>query len=126
MRIFKTKFFAKIAKLEGLSDKALTKAIDEVRKGLIDAALGGNLVKKRIAVGSKGKSGGLRSILVYKASITRVFCVYLFPKNETDNISQKQLDELKLLGKTLFRMTETELTRALENRVLQEVIQGEE
>ena len=80
MRILKTKSFAKDAKSQGLNDLALIKAIKEVQAGLVDADLGGSLVKKRIAVGSKGKSGGLRAILVYEASAENIFCLHVLQK----------------------------------------------
>lgn len=67
MRIFKTRAFARDARAEGLTDKCLLEAVKEIQMGLVDAVLGGNLVKKRIAVGGKGKKGGVRAILVYKA-----------------------------------------------------------
>jgi hypothetical protein len=66
MSIIKTRAFAKDAKAEGLTDEALIRAIQEVRRGLVDADLGGSLVKKRIATGNRGKSGELRTILVCK------------------------------------------------------------
>jgi len=99
----------------------LKEAIEEVRQGLIDAQLGGNLIKKRVAVGSKGKSGGLRTILVYKASATNVFCVYVFVKNDEDNISRQQLQGLKLLAKTLLIMKDEEIKKALKTGALQEL-----
>ena len=53
MSIFKTRAFCRDAKSEGLIYEALKDAIKEVRNGLVDAQLGGSLVKKRVAVGSK-------------------------------------------------------------------------
>ncbi len=126
MRILKTRFFAKEAEDHGLSDESLSKAIQEVVGGLVDAELGGNLYKKRIAIGSKGKSGGLRSLLVYKASKEIIFCVYLFSKKESDNISQKQLQQLKLLAKALLTMNDEDLKKAIKNEEIQEVILSEE
>ena len=63
MRIFKNKAFNKWADKEGLSDGALRIAVDEMECGLIDADLGGHLMKKRVAVGGRGKSGGVRTLL---------------------------------------------------------------
>lgn len=126
MPIFKTKSFAKAAQAERLTDKAICKAVDEVQRGLIDAKLGGDLVKKRVAVGSKGKSGGLRTILVYRASAENVFCIYVFAKNERDNITAKELRALKQLGKTLLNLTAEEIKKAIKADELQEVISGEE
>lgn len=126
MRILKTLPFAKDAKAQGLSDESLTQAIEEVKKGLVDAELGGSLIKKRIAVGNKGKSGGLRTILVFKSSDDNLFCIYLFAKNETENISAKQLKQLKKLAKALLEMNEDETNKALKAGQLQEVILHEE
>jgi len=116
---FKTRGFAKGAKAEGLSDVALVGGISEVRDGLIDARLGGNLVKKRIAIGGTGKRGGLRSILVYTGPTGNVFCVYVFAKRETDNISANQLKELKLLAKVLLGWKDKEIDKAIKTGVLE-------
>jgi len=50
MRIFQTKWFAKWAKKEGLSQLSLRDAVAEMEQGLIDAHLGGNVIKKRVGV----------------------------------------------------------------------------
>ena len=63
VRVFKTKFFSKWASKEGLADKFLEAAVGEVEDGLVDAHLGGQLVKKRVAMPGKGKSGSTRTIL---------------------------------------------------------------
>jgi hypothetical protein len=73
MLIFKTKTFTKNAASEGLTDEALKKAIAEIEQGLVNAVLGGNLIKKRVAVGSRGKSGGLRTIMAYKTLMALSF-----------------------------------------------------
>lgn len=49
MKIYKTQVFDKWSKKEGLSDFSLQKAVDEMNRGLIDAELGGGLIKKRMA-----------------------------------------------------------------------------
>ncbi len=46
MQIFKHKAFSKWASREGLTDDALRVAVDEMERGLIDADLGGHVVKK--------------------------------------------------------------------------------
>ncbi len=55
MRIFKTKEFGKLARREGLTNRQLMLAVDEMESGLVDADLGSHLYKKRIAQGNKGK-----------------------------------------------------------------------
>jgi len=38
-----------------------------MRRGLIDADLGGHLVKKRVPLPGRGKSGGARTIVAFRA-----------------------------------------------------------
>lgn len=75
MRIFKNKAFTKWAEKEGLSDDALQIAVDEMERGLIDADLGGHVVKKRVAVGGRGKRGGVRTLLAYKSCDKAFLCM---------------------------------------------------
>lgn len=98
----------------------------EVRCGLFDASLGGNLVKKRLPISGRGKSSGLRLILACNASTENVFCIYLFAKNETDNISNLQLQQLKKFAKTLLSLKHSELENALKKCQLQEVMQNDD
>ena len=81
----------------------------------------GNLYKKRVAVGSKGKSGGLRTILVYKAADDKVFCVDVFPKNKKENIMKTELAGLKRLADYMLRLKETEIKKSIETKALIEV-----
>ncbi len=77
MRIFKNKAFHKWAAKEGLSDSALTAAVDEIERGLIDADLGGRVLKKRVAIANRGKRGGVRTLIAYLAS-DKAYFVYGF------------------------------------------------
>jgi len=61
MRIFKNKPFTRFARKAGLDDPTLCEAIANVERGLIDADLGGSVIKQRIARLGKGKSGGFRA-----------------------------------------------------------------
>jgi hypothetical protein len=66
MRIFKTKAFMKWAVNEGLDDQSLAAAVDEMEQGLVDARLGGQVYKKRVALAGRGKRGGARTLLGYQ------------------------------------------------------------
>src|SRR5262249_24053314 len=118
----KTRDFVRAAKLHGLTDVMLTHAIDEVRSGLIDAALGDDLIKKRITIGSRGKSAGLRTVLIYRTPDENVFCLYAFAKSELENLTQSQLKGLKSLAKILLSRTDEETDQAIAAGELQEVI----
>lgn len=120
MRIFKNKAFSKWATKEGLDDDALRAAVDEMERGLIDADLGGHVVKKRVAIGGRGKSGGARTLLAYKVG-NKAFFVYGFAKNARANISADELKALKHLAKELLSYSDKALTEAIEHGALIEV-----
>jgi hypothetical protein len=55
--------FARWARKEGVTDRALRVAVAEMESGLVDARLGGGLFKKRVALPGGGKRGGARTIV---------------------------------------------------------------
>ena len=61
VRIFKNKSFARFARKSGIADASLRKAVADAEKGLIDADLGGGVIKQRVARDGAGKSGGFRT-----------------------------------------------------------------
>ena len=121
MRVFKNKWFQKWAAKEGLNDEALRAAVEEMENGLIDAELGGHVIKKRVALPGRGKRGGSRTLVVYQQA-DKVFFVYGFAKNERANISDKELKALKLLAIQLLGYTNPALVKAIEAGELIEVI----
>jgi hypothetical protein len=56
MTIYKTRWFARWARKEGLGDKLLCEAVEEMSEGLFEANLGGNLFKKRSPGQEKAKA----------------------------------------------------------------------
>ena len=124
MRIFKNKAISKWAVKEGLADDALRTAVDEMERGLIDADLGGHVVKKRVAIGGRGKSGGTRTLLAYKVD-EKAFFVYSFAKNARANISVDELKALKCLAKELLAYRDSVLAEAIKHGVLIEVENNE-
>lgn len=120
MRIFKNKMFFKWAKSEGLSDSTLLKAAKEIDQGLIDAVLGGNLVKKRVARKGEGKRSGFRTIVVFQKGNRTIF-IYGFPKNQRDNINEQEERALKELAQDLLDAPESELKDMVANGDLYEV-----
>lgn len=120
MRIFKYRIFRQWAKSEGLSDSLLSDAIEEIEKGLYEANLGGGLYKKRIAKKGRGKSGGYRTILAFKQGNRAVF-MYGFPKNERDNISDKEERAYKKLAKYFLEISNEKIRSLIENGEIFEV-----
>jgi hypothetical protein len=54
MKVFKTKWFARFARHELIADTSLREAIARAERGLIDADLGGGLIKQRVARKGQG------------------------------------------------------------------------
>jgi len=120
VRIFKNKPFARFARKAGLDDGELRKAVDDATKGLVDADLGGGLLKQRIARAGGGKSGGFRTIIIFRAG-DRAFFVHGFAKNERDNIRDDELAAFKMLAAQLLAYDDAALVAVLAAGVLMEV-----
>ena len=111
MQAFKTKTFARWADGEGLGDEALASAVAEMEQGLIDAHLGGQVVKKRVALPGRGKRGSTRILVAFRQG-DKAFFVYGFAKNERANVNDKELRALKMLAKELLNYAAAVLTKA--------------
>lgn len=120
MRIFKDRQFNKWASKEGITDKLLRVAVAEMEEGLVDADLGGNVYKKRVALQGRGKRGGARTLLAYRIG-KKAFFMYGFAKNELDNIDSKELKALKQLAAIQLSWNEEQLALALQHEKLFEV-----
>ena len=97
VRIFKNKSFARFARKARIADAALCEAVGNAERGLIDADLGGGVIKQRIARSGGGKSGGFRTIILFRAG-ARAFFVHGFAKNDQDNIRDDELAAFKMLA----------------------------
>jgi hypothetical protein len=120
MQIFQTKWFAHWADKEGLSSQVLCAAVAEISQGLVDANLGGHVIKKRVALGGRGKSAGVRILLAFKLS-DKAFFMYGFAKNQQSNITDKELKALKLLAAKLLAYNSRQLAIAIAAQELYEV-----
>ena len=111
MQVFKTKWFAKWAAGQRLSDEALILAVAEIGHGLVDAELGGHVIKKRVALPGQGKRGA-RTLVAFRRD-DKAFFIYGFAKNERTNIGVKELKALKLLAREVLSYTHAALTKAI-------------
>ena len=120
MHIFKTRHFQRWMRKTALGDSDLRKAVLEMTAGLIDADLGGGVVKKRIGLAGRGKRGGVRTLVATNKS-NRWFFVFGFEKNERDNISDAELQALQDYAADLLERTAAQLDAAAADGTLLEI-----
>lgn len=107
MRIFATKWFSRYAKRERINNRDLRDAVERAEAGLIDAELGGGLIKQRIARRGAGRSGGYRTLLAFRAGGITIF-LFGFAKSDKENLTDDELRTLKeIAGKWLASDDET-------------------
>jgi hypothetical protein len=111
LAVFKTRWFDRWARQEGLAATSLCAAVQEMTRGLVDADLGSGLVKKRIGRPGQGKSGGYRTLVATNRGNRWVF-VFGFPKSERSNIDKDETEALKKLAAHLLSLTTQALGKA--------------
>ena len=100
-------------------------AIARAERGLIDASLGRFLIKQRIGRPGQGRSGGYRTIVLFRDADRAVF-LFGFAKNERDNISAADEQDLADFGALLLAIDVTELAAAVTSGELVEIDYGDE
>jgi len=103
-----------------ITDQALHQTVIEMKQGLVDANLGGNVFEKRVAIAGRGKRGGARTIIATQLK-NRWFFVFGFNKNERDNISSDELKYLQQLARDLLSLNDQQLEIAVNAAELLEV-----
>ncbi len=111
MAIYKTRWFDRWARKQGLTTPSLCAAVREMTNGLYDADLGGGLFKKRVARPGQGKRGGFRTLVATNRE-NRWFFVFGFPKSERSNIDKGEEEALKKLAAHLLSLTAQALDTA--------------
>ena len=119
MRIFKIKWFARFARSERIDDASLREAVDRAARGLVDADLGGGLIKQRVARKGRGRSGGYRTLIALRVERRAVF-LYGFAKNEMENIERSQLEDLRRVARYWIEAAPQEISAALASGAIEE------
>jgi len=120
VKLYKSKWFVRFARKERISDAKLCEAIENAEKGLIDADYGDGLIKQRIARSGGGKSGGYRSIILFRKG-ERAFFVYGFAKSDQANIDESDEHDFKTLAAVLLNAPEEQVADLVESGKFQEV-----
>ena len=120
VRLFKTKWFMRYARQERLEDHSLRDAIERAERGLVDADLGGGIIKQRVARTRQGRSGVYRLLIAYRSGKRAVF-LYGFAKSERDNIEADELETIKEIGAAWLEAKKERLEYAINTGILREV-----
>ena len=121
MRVFKNAWFGRFARKEKISADVLWEAVDRAERGLIDADLGGGVIKQRIARPGEGKSKGYRSIVIYRKE-DKAFFVYGFPKSEISNIRDDEEEQFKKAAKFILALSDDQIRQLIEGGQFEEVM----
>lgn len=103
-----------------LTNHMLCDAVAEMAQGLIDADLGGGIVKKRIGLAGRGKRSGARTLVATNKG-DRWFFVFGFEKNEKANVADDELDALQDIAAQLLTQKSRQLDEAVKDGSLQEI-----
>ena len=120
MRVFKNVWFGRFARKEKISAAALRDAVERAEKGLIDADLGGGVIKQRVARPGAGKSGGFRSVVFYRQG-ERAFFVFGFPKSGQDNIRDDEEEQFKKAARVILAFSDEQIHQLVVSGQFEEV-----
>ena len=120
MRVFLTRGVERFARRQRIADASLGEAIERAERGIIDADLGGGLIKQRVARPGQGRSGGFRMIVAYRAAGRAVF-LYAFAKSDRDNIDDDELEALRTIGANWLAASAELVGQAIEDGDLKEI-----
>ncbi len=117
LSVYKTKAFTRFAKKALITDANLWQAAQRASDGLVDADLGGGVIKQRIARAGQGKSRGSRSIILFRKNDRAVY-VYGFEKKDVTNIDRRELEAFRELAAVILGYTEAEMKQRVKDGAL--------
>ncbi len=120
VKVFKNAWFERFAKKQKLENSALREAIERAEQGLIDADLGGGVIKQRVARPGQGRSSGYRTIILYRQA-ERAFFVYGFAKSQQDNISSDEQAAFKQAAGHILDLSDEHLKELIRKGQFSEV-----
>ncbi len=122
MRIFKNAWFERFARKQKIQDEMLLEAVLRAEQGLIDADLGSGVIKQRVVRPGQGRSGGYRTLILYRQT-HRAFFVYGFAKSQQANIGNEEETAFKKAARHVLELTDEQLAALMQNGQFSEVEQ---
>ena len=120
MKVFKNAWFGRFVRKEKISANMLWDAVERAEKGLIDADLGGGVIKQRIVRPGPGKSSGFRSIVLFRKG-DKSFFVYSYSKSGLGNIREGEEEQFKKMARHVLALTDEQLSELIANGQFEEV-----
>lgn len=120
MQVFKNAWFGRFARKESISGEVLWDAVERAERGLVDADLGGGVIKQRIARPGESKSKGYRTIVLYLKG-EMAFFVFGFPKSDLGNIRDDEQEQFKKAAKAIFALSDERIRELVESGQFEEV-----
>lgn len=120
MRIFRNAWFERFARRQQITDAMLLEAVARAGRDQIDADLGAGVLKQRLARQGQGRSGGYRTIILYRAAERAVF-VYGFAKSDRSNLDRDELVQFRKAASHVLALSEAQLTDLVNQGLFSEV-----
>lgn len=98
----------------------LCEAVSRAERGLIDADLGGGLIKQRVARPGSGRSGGYRTLIFFRRATRAVFALG-FAKSAQGNIDPDDEASLKKAAKLALGFSDDDMNTLVSQGTLVEV-----
>lgn len=112
--------FARFARNQRIRDRDLCEVVERTGEGLIDADLGGGVIKQRLARPGQSRSGGFRVLFAFRPQDRAVF-IYGFAKNERAHIDDKELKTLREIAAAWLAASPQNIDREVTDGRLLEV-----
>lgn len=108
MKTYLPKSFQREANSGDITDEDCREAIRKAERGLIDADLGGGLIKQRIPRNNQGAARGSRAVVFYRRGRIAVF-LHVFPTSKKANLTKLELAMYSRAAQELAKLTEEQL-----------------
>jgi len=119
-----TRWFRRFARKEHLADEMLLDAVSRAERGQIDADLGGGVIKQRVARRGQGRSGGYRTLLLYRSRSRAIFA-FGFAKSRKADLEPDELEAYRELAKAYLAQAERAIDKYVADGILTELMHDE-
>jgi len=121
MQILMNAWFERFMRKNDITNQESLDAVARIEKGLIDAHLGGHVIKQRIARPNQDRSKGYRTVIIYR-QYDKAFFVYGFSRRSRDNITLLEEAEFENIAPYLLSLSGDQLEILVKKGEFKEII----